>query len=237
MYTLPQVSKKLTELLNDLYGDLPVLEEKVTILDLAKNQASSPKSAIFKKERYAIMGPEVGNSKFIECRLTRKGAMDFYFLGESTRKYKKGTKRKSANIKNGYRLEQNPSETYQITLRVLDFLAWVDTHPDKNTITPKDIKDILMIAHIEVDSDVPAWYWQGGAYNLQKIGGTIYKQYIKKPKNNPTSGWARPHPKGHGDGPYFLDKITQSIVNSIGRYLSQMAKAATEELKKSGKLN
>jgi hypothetical protein len=212
------------------------IDEKVTILDLAKNQGSSPKSMIFKKERNKIMGLETHSSKFIQCSLTKNGAMDFYFLAESTRKYKKGYKRKSANIKNGYRLEPNPSETYQITIRVLDFMAWVNTHPDIKEITPKDIKEILTIANIEIDSEVPAWYWQGGAYNLQRIGGTIYKRFIKKPQKKPNKGWYRDYPKGHGDGHFFIDKITQSIVNSIGFYLNLMAQAATKVLKEAGKI-
>lgn len=212
------------------YKDL-VRREKVTLPDLMKNAGMSPKSTFFRKERIKIMGQEIGNSKFIECRLTRNGSMDFYFLAESTRKYKPGHKRKSADIKNGYGLKDNPSETYQITIRVLDFVKWLDAFPNKREITEKDMIDILMIANVEIDSDVPGWYFQGGTYWLQKLGGTIYKKHVRKPKK-----WNRPYPKGHGEDQYFLDKITQSIINSIRRYLKQMSRAATEELMRKGKL-
>jgi len=215
----------------DLLKKNESIVEKITIPDLMKNRGLSPKALFFRKERYKIMGQEVGNSKFIECKLTRKGGMDFYFLAESTRKYKPGHKRKSADIKQGYRMKDNPSEAYQITIRVLDFLKWLDVYPDKKEITEKDIVDILMIANVEIDSDVPGWYWQGGTYWLQQIGGTIYKQYVRKPKK-----WNRPFPKGHGDGHYFLDKITQAIINSIRRYTKEMARSATEVLHKAGKL-
>jgi len=236
MREIPKISEGLESLLKETF------EENVTLPDLMKNRGMSPKSAFFKAERRRKMGNEFpNNSKFIKCSLARTGAMDFYFLAESTRKYKKGHKRKSANIKNGYKLEQNPSELYQITIRVLDFKKWLDVHPDKKQITDKDIIEILMIANVEIDSDVPGWYWQGGTYWLQQLGGTIYKRRVKKPKhwNRPTGkmkkdkwGNQKPPTGGHGDSRYFLDKITQSIVNSIGRYVKDMARAATDELRK-----
>jgi len=207
------------------------LTEKVTLPDLMKDRGMSLKSKYFRSERYKIMGQEQGNSKFIECKLTKNHSIDYYFLSESTRKYKKGTKRKNADIHQGYRLSDNPSETYQITIRVLNFLDWISAFPDIKEVTTNILREILRIAQVEMDSSVPSFYWQGAAYNLKAIGGTIYKQSIRKPQNKKNKGWARPYPKGHGEAGIFLDKISQSICNNIVRYIPDMAKATTKLLK------
>lgn len=214
------------------------LEEKLTLPALMGNKASSVKSNFFKTQRYKIMGQETGVSKFIQCKLTKTKAMDFYFLSESTRVYKKGYKRKNADINRGYIIKKddvlsdNPSELYQITIRVLDFLKWVDVYnTDGKQVTEKDIKDILLVANIEWDSSVPGWYWQGGTYWLQQLDATIYKRFVKRPKR-----WNAPPPRGHGENSYYLDKISQGIANNIIRYFPAMARATTVELKKEGYL-
>ena len=204
-------------------------KECVTMGDLAKNQGSSSMSMKFKKQRNKVMGSETKVSKYIECEVTPEGHVDFKFLSESTDVYPPDFERNSAEIENDYIMSPNPSKTYQITIRVLNVLDWLEAFPDKKEITLKDIKDILDISYIQIDSEVPAFYWQGGAYYLQQLDGTIYD----KPIITPTF-WNQD--KYHGKDNFFIDKITQSIINQVAFYRNQMAVSLTKKLKQLGHL-
>ena len=83
------------------------------------------------------------------------------------------------------------------------------------------------MSEIEIDSSVPSWWWQSGAYYLQQLGGTIYKKPIKKPKF-----WNKP--EYHGDGNMLLDKTTQSIINQMAFFRNLMASNLTKKLKEKG---
>jgi len=208
------------------YKPLKKLQE-LTLADLKSNQGVSDFTLNFKKERNGIMGSESRVSSLANCILQPNGDVDFIFISEATDKYSDDyTYQKTPQYKN-YDFISNPEKTYEVVLRIKDVLEWLDTFPNKTIITEKDIKDILDISEIEISSSNPSWYWQGMAYYLQQLDGTIDKKQIKKPKF-----WNKS--KYHGDGNAFLDKIAQSIINQIAFYRNQMASKLTKKLKYKG---
>ena len=211
------------------YKSLKQRFQELQLKDLTKNQGISNMTLRFKKERNKIMGSETYVSKLIECNLLDNGDVDFIFLSEATDKYPPDFKYKDAPIDKGYKLEPNLSKTYTITIRIKNVLEWLSTYPDKTEITPKDIKDILDVSDIEIDSDVPMFYWQGAAYYLQQLDATIYKKSIIAPKF-----WNQD--KYHGDGNAFVDKITQSILNQIAFFRNLMGSMLTKRLRDKGYL-
>lgn len=200
------------------------LKEFLTLGDLTKNQGMSDFTAKFKAERGKIMGNENRVSKFIDTEITTDGHLDIYFLSESTKKYPPNYKHTRADSSKNYELVNNPSRTYTIIIRVLDFMEWLETNP-KDELTVSDIKDVLEVSNIEIDSDVPMFYWQGAAWNLKQLDGTIYKGSIKEPQH-----WNKDD--YHGDGNAFLDKITQGIINQISFFRNIIAGNVNKKLKR-----
>ena len=210
------------------------LKEFVTLSDLKGNQGISDFGMNFKRQRSRAMGSETGVSKYIggEIKIIDGKHIDFYFLSESTDIYPDDFIHREAPIENAYDLIRCPSKTYTIVIRILNVLGddgWLSTYPDKTEISVKDMKDILEVSYIQIHSSVPAFYWQGGAYWLQQLDGIIYNRPIIKPKF-----WNRRDL--HGDGNFFIDKITQSILNQIEFYKNQMAVSLTSKLRKDGYL-
>jgi hypothetical protein len=199
--------------------------KELQLSDLSSNQGASSFSMNFQKERGRVNGSETRNSFLLECNLIPGGHADFVWLSEGTNKYPDDYKYQVSKRKNNYRLTPDPSHTYTITLRVLNVKDWLSTYPNKTKISKNDILDILEVSDVEIDTDCAAWYWQSGAYSLQQLGGTIRKRKIKAPQfwNNP---------KYHGDGNFFLDKITQRIINQYKFYSQQMAQMLTSQAKK-----
>ena len=196
--------------------------EEITLSDLADDQGASSFSLERQKQRGTANSGETKNTRLWECYLLPEGHVDFVFLAKGTKIYPDDAKFSVADSENNYELTPNETHTYIITLRVLDVKEWLNTYPEKTKITKKDLVDILDVSEIFVDSQVPAWYWQGGAYNLQQLDGTIYKKPIKKPKF-----WNKD--KYHGDSNFFLDKITQRVINQYKFYAQQMAQMLTKK--------
>ena len=205
------------------------IDEKVQLDDLRNNQGISSFGKGHLDIRKDVMKAETGNSKLTITELVDGKHVDFVFASPSTDIYPDDFVHREAPIEDDYDLERNPQKEYLITIRVLDVVGWLETYPDKTEITRKDIKEILDVSFIEIDSSVPAFYWQGGAYWLQQLDGTIYKKPIIAPKF-----WNRADL--HGDGNFFIDKITQRIFNQIGFYEQQMASALQKVLRDGGYL-
>ncbi len=208
------------------YLSLQKLEE-LTLADLSNNQGMSDMTSRFKKERNKIMGSETRATSFSDSKINDDGSVDFTFVSEATDKYPDDFKYKRTPQDKNYKFMKNPEKTYTMILRILDFDKWLTTYPDKTEITEKDIKDILDVSEIEIDSDIPSFYWQGNAHYLQQLGGTINKEPIKKPQF-----WNKP--QYHGDGNGFLDKVTQSIINQVSFFRNLMASSLTKKLKQKG---
>jgi hypothetical protein len=203
--------------------------EAIQLKDLNKNKGISDFGKYHLDIRKDVMKSETGQSKLVITELVDNKHVDFVFSAPSTDIYPEDFIYKEAPIENDYTLKKDLQKEYIITIRVLNVVDWLETYPDKTEITRADIKEILDTAFIEVDSSVPAFYWQGGAYWLQQLGGTIYKNPIIAPQF-----WNRDDL--HGDGNFFIDKITQRIFNQIGFYEQQMASALQKALKEQGYL-
>lgn len=202
----------------------PVLLE-LQLKDLKNNAGASDFSMRFQKQRGSANGSETKNTRLMECYLLPEGHVDFVFYSYGTDIYDPDFIFHQADRKNRYKLTLNPSHLYELTIRILNVKDWISTYLDKKEITKKDIKDIFDVSEILIDTNIPSWYWQSGAYNLQQIGGTIVKRKIRAPKF-----WNKP--KYHGDSNFFLDKVSQRIINQIEFYSNQMAQMLTNRAKK-----
>lgn len=204
--------------------------EFVTLKDLKNDAGMSALSKFHKAVRFKRTGSETRASKLINSFINQDGSVDFVFKSIPTPyPNEPGHQYKRADKRIRYQLAPNNEKIYTITIKIKDFLHWLETHPRSMAITAKDIKDIFDVSNIEIDSNVPSFYWQGGAYNLQKLGGTIFKHTIPAPK-----WWNQPG--RHGDGQLYIDKITQGIINQIEFFKNIMAQMLTKKLREGGYL-
>jgi hypothetical protein len=163
----------------------------------------------FSKEKNGLLGSASRSAKFVEVDINRqKDYIDFYFLSDATPKYPDNHEYKNAEIPS-YALQKNPSKTYTIIIRVLDFFKWLGTTP--SDITNKDIEDVLNSANIQIASDCPSYHWQGSNWVLSQFDGSIY------PTSIPPNHWKKYHRDDN-----FLDKHTQGIINNIKFFIPQM---------------
>lgn len=205
--------------------------EELTVRDLMNNQGISPFTLYYKKERNKVMGSETKNTKLLDLIVNKKEDwVQFDFLSEATDKYKPNHKYTEVNP-NTLKIIPNPSKTYTFSLRILDFFSYLDTFSIEETITGKDLKDILDVADIKLWNSIPAYHFQGSNYLLSSVfDASIY------PTNIPITVWnsyKNPVGKSH-NSEQFLDKDSQSILNQFYFYRNNMASMLTKKLRQEG---
>lgn len=204
-------------------SSLNVIREALFFSDLLRSAGMSDFTKNTAKERGSAMGKETANTRLIDVILDKKdNAVTFQFLTPATEIYEPDHKFQSVDPKS-FKLEDNPSKSYTIEIKILDFFDWLDTNPDLNVITTKDIKEIFEVAEIQVWSDSPSFNYQGMNYNVSVIDGAIYPQNIK-PKV-----WNKYH-----DEYSFTDKHLGRLINSMGFFHNNMASMLTKKLKDKG---
>jgi len=122
-----------------------------------------------------------------------------------------------------FNLTKNRSKTYEIQIKVLDFLDWLDVFSEQK-VTESDMKEILDTADIQVFSTSPSFHYQGFNYWLSQLDGSIYPTTIKPQR------WD----KIHGDGDAFVDKHLYGLMRQIKFFRNQMASMITKKLKDRG---
>jgi len=201
------------------------LREYVTLADLNTTATISPNTARFRKDRNRLLGTENTQAKLLDCFIDdADNSVRFVFLTTVT-PYPDDDKHqyKDADPEHDWILAANPSEVYELQIKILDFHSWLDTF-EGSKVTWKDVKDILDVSNIQVSSTSPSFNWQGFAYWLTQIDGCIYPQTIK-PKR-----WDFIH----GDGEAFLDKHLWGLLNQIAFFQNQMASKLQSQLMKRG---
>jgi len=184
-------------------------KENLKLSDLMKSASMSDFTKKFAKETNTLMGNATRRAKLVKMKANRKkDYITFIWLTERTPKYKDNFHVMAANPEKNFELEKD--NLYTIQIRFLDFFKLLDTRPDKNDITNKDIEDVLNNADIQVYSDVPAFHWQGCNYNMSLFDAAIYPTTIS-PKY-----WNNFHNENQ-----FLDKHSAGIVSQIKFFLPQ----------------
>ncbi len=211
------------------------LKEYVTLKDLQNSDAVSSFTKNTRSERQRAMkddGRGTGENfytKLIECNLdTVKDHVTFVFLTEATEPiYPDDADFSEVNPENNFRLSNNSSKTYELYIRILDFMDWLkNTRPDSmegKDITRKEIKDVLESANIQVFNNSPSFHWQGVNFWISQLDGSIYPTNIK-----PTF-WNRSDL--HGNDGAFLDKHLAGLFRSIDFFLNPMSSMLTKKLK------
>jgi hypothetical protein len=206
------------------------LNEFVTLYDLRDKGNISQTTSYFRKRRNKIMGLENTTAKLIDCFINEADrSVTFAFLTtvtEDDELYGPDFEYKETDPKKGYPLTVNRSKTYEVQIKVLEFFDWMETHPNIDEITRKEVKEILQVSNIQVSSTSPSFNWQGFAYWLTQIDAAIYPQSIK-PKQ-----WD----KIHGDGEAFIDKHVYGLLRSIDFFLNPMSSMLSKKLKARGLL-
>lgn len=194
------------------------LEESLRFTDLMKSASMSSLTKKFSKETNKLMGNPTNHTKLIQARVNKnEDYVTFIFATERTPKYKDNFNTQVVDPKTWTMHKDN---LYTIEIRIMDFFALLDTRPNKEEITNKDIEDVLFNADIKIWSDVPAFQFQGMNYNMTMFDASIY------PENRPPSYWNKYH-----NSDQFLDKHSAGIINSIKYYIPQMRQMIKKYLK------
>ena len=86
--------------------------------------------------------------------------------------------------------------------------------------TQAEIKDWIMNADFQLDSDSPSFYWQGFAYKLSQVNASINKVGI------PDNQWNQKH------GNYLLDKHLLELIVNFKFYLPQITSSLSNQWRK-----
>jgi len=185
------------------------LEESLRFSDLMKNASMSSLTRKFAKETNKLMGNPTNHTKLVQAKVNKdEDYVTFFFVTERTPKYKDNFNMMVVTPKTWTMHKDN---LYTIEIRILDFFKLLDTRPNKEEITNKDIEDVLLNADVQIWADIPAFQFQGMNYNMTMFDAAIY------PENRPPKYWDKYHKSNQ-----FLDKHSAGVINSIKYYIPQM---------------
>lgn len=203
------------------------LQEFVRMSDLMDKSGLSDFTRPFEQERQRIMGGANKNTKLIQVDFDDEYNPIFSWLADATDKYGEDHKYKEVDPENGFKIIDDPSKTYTLKIKILDFLDWLNTHPDIKSVKEKDVKEILDVANIQAFSSSPGFMYQGLNYNLSVLDGSLY----------PTDIAPTPGPRGwldrQGDMA-FTDKHLTQLFSSMKFWYSPMASMLTKRLREEG---
>jgi len=184
--------------------------ESLRLSDLMKSASMSDFTKKFSKETNKLMGNATNRAKLTQMKVNKaEDTVTFIWLTERTPKYKDNFHTMVSNPDKDFALQQD--NLYEIDIKFLDFFKLLDTRPDENEVTNKDIEDVLNVCDIQIWSDVPSFHWQGANYNLSMFDASIHPTTIA-PKY-----WDKFHNENQ-----LLDKHSASIINSIKFWIPQM---------------
>jgi hypothetical protein len=204
-----------------------------TLAELQNKDSISSFTMNFRKERNQIMGTENTTAKILDCYLNEPDdsvtfvwstpATDY----ESEKAVKLGIAKKDNKARTqplNLQLISNTEKMYEVQIKILNLFSWLDTYPNKTSITAKDMKDILSVSDVQVFSSSPSFQWQSYNWNNSQIGTAIY----------PTDIAPKVWDKIIGDA--FLDKHLYGLIRNIKFWFNPMASMLTKKLKESGSL-
>jgi hypothetical protein len=192
-----------------------LMQEDIKISDLMKSSMSAF-TRKFNKETNKLMGNPTNHSKLVQAKANKKkDYIDFFWVTERTPKYKDNFNMRVVNPKT-WKLHKD--NLYTIQMRVFGIFELLK---QEKKLSDADIETALMLCNIKVFSDVPAWHYQGGNYNLSILNGSLF------PTDIPPTYWNKFH---HSD--QFLDKHSAGIFQSIKFYIPQMRQIIKKSLNK-----
>jgi len=195
------------------------LEEDLTLSDLNRNQAISDFTKPFRKQTSALLGKSTSVVKLVDAKLdVENDWITYYFLTEYTPHYKKGQSPEEVDPNN---MELKPTKTYEIWVRIMGVLEWIDTYDMNYPIKIKDLKDILKVASIKWWSSVPSFQFMGSNYILTTFNAAIFDEI------RPDNYW-----KKYTNSDNFLDKHSVGVANTIlSFWINPMSSMLNKQLK------
>lgn len=207
------------------------LIENLTLDDFKNPDAIDAMTQKFRTIRRKRLGMETMRVKLVNVRWsTARDWVEFAFKSMSTPNaaLPKGTtpttkgqgawppkKRTSPSPSAHFALVPNKPKVYNLLIRLDKFFTWMlDTLPDGQQLTMKDISDAIKVCPVRFWSDCPAWHWQGLNYNMSQMGCSL------RPTNIAPQFWNQPHLHGPSG---MLDKHLGALVRNISFFTNQIS--------------
>jgi hypothetical protein len=198
--------------------------EAMVVDDFKANDAISAMTQKFRNQRKQLVGRENIAVRLIECRFDQKQDwLQFMFRSTST---PNTPTKQNVNPQANFRLQPNPNKVYTLLLQFDNFFTWLlDTLPDGQALTLKNMKDAIRVCPVKFWSNSPAFYWQGTNYQLTQLDAAIY------PTNIAPQFWNQS--QYHGDN-NLLDKHLMALLRYLSFFLNNMTAMANKNLQKAG---
>jgi hypothetical protein len=203
---------------------LGIMCEEMHVEDFKSDAAVSAMTQKFRNQRKQLVGRENIAVRLVGVRFDQKQDW-IQFMFRSTSTPNTPTKQ-DANPQANFKLQPNPNKVYTLLLQFDDFFTWMlDTLPDGQTLTLKDMKDAIRVCPVKFWSNSPAFHYQGTNFQLTQLDAAIY------PTNIAPQFWNQP--KYHGDN-NLLDKHLMALLRYLSFFLNNMTAMANKNLQKAG---
>jgi hypothetical protein len=203
---------------------LGILCEDMVIDDFKTDDAVSVMTQKFRNQRKQLVGRENIAVRLVGVRFNQKQDW-IQFMFRSTSTPNTPTKQ-DANPQKDFELQPNSNKVYTLLLQFDNFFTWMlNTLPDGQALTMKDMKDAIRVCPVKFWSNSPAFHWQGTNYQLSQLDAAIY------PTNIAPQFWNQP--QYHGDN-NLLDKHLMALLRYLSFFLNNMTAMANKNLQKAG---
>ena len=201
-----------------------LLVEDMHIEDFKDAAAVSAMTQKFRTQRRQMLGREISYVRLTAVQFDQKNDwIEFQFRSISTPNTP--TKKKS-DQDNNFALQPNPPKIYVLLIRLNKFFTWMlDTLPDGQALTLKDMKDAVRVCPVQFWSNSPAFHWQGHNYVLSQLDAAIY------PTNIAPQYWNQQ--QYHGEDA-MLDKHLAALIRNISFFLNNMTAMLNKNLQAAG---
>jgi hypothetical protein len=203
---------------------LGVMCEDMHFEDFNVPDAVSAMTQKFRKQRKQLVGRENIAVRLVGFRFDQKQDwIQFMFRSTST---PNTLTKQDVNLQANFKIQPNTNKVYTLLLQFDDFFTWMlDTLPDGQALTLKDMKDAIRVCPVKFWSNSPAFHWQGTNYQLSQLDAAIY------PTSIAPQFWNQP--QYHGDN-NLLDKHLMALLRYLSFFLNNMTAMANKNLQKAG---
>ena len=196
------------------------LEESLRFSDLQQHAGLSPLTMKYRKERNKLKGAEANVAKLHSLSVNKKmGWVTFTFLTAPTY----SDEVKITNPKKQFKLSTSNYSAYTMQLRIMDFFKWAKTKPNFKSageLSLNELKEILMVADIQVFCNCPSYHWQGMNFNTSMFSASVF------PTNIPPKQWNKKHNEDQ-----ILCKHLSGLISGIKYWLNPMTSTLNKYLK------
>jgi hypothetical protein len=194
------------------------------IEDFKDQAAISAMTQKFRTQRRQMLGQEIAHVRLMTVQFDQQDDwVEFQFRSISTPNTP--TKKKS-NQDADFVLQPNPPKVYTLLIRLNKFFTWMlDTLPDGQALTLKDMKDAIRVCPVQFWSNSPAFHWQGHNYVLSQLDAAIYPTTIAPQHWN--------QPQYHGEDA-MLDKHLAALIRNISFFMNNMTAMLNKNLHSAG---